>query len=299
MDHRKINKVKNLAGLLDLASVPQYQNGGKKRRNVSETLFDYLYDKFIKSDSDGENFNDKSNDWYIGEDNYKKLIRVKNRTDTTTLKNTFDLLRNLGYDRNSNIAINANIGQESEWRPNVKQYGGGGGRGLFQFTSNARLIDLDKFKQNYDYSNDTTNMPYFPGKLDILYYNDVWQDELDGKHHSNEWLKTKDTKSYRDVINIMKGDASIHDKVNAVQNGYLRPGKPHNKTRQKLGQILDEILPDYAEGGIHIKKKNRGKFTETMKRTGKTAEELKHSKNPLTRKRATFAINARKWAKKK
>lgn len=55
----------------------------------------------------------------------------------------------------------------------------------------------------------------------------------------------------------------------------------------------------YSKGGIHIKKKNRGKFTETMKRTGKTAEELKHSKNPLTRKRATFAINSRKWAKKK
>ena len=48
-------------------------------------------------------------------------------------------------------------------------------------------------------------------------------------------------------------------------------------------------------GGIHIKPENRGKFTETMRRTGKTAEQLKHSSNPLTRKRATFAINARKW----
>ena len=55
----------------------------------------------------------------------------------------------------------------------------------------------------------------------------------------------------------------------------------------------------YSKGGIHIKKKNRGKFTETMKRTGKTAEELKHSKNPLTRKRAVFAINSRRWSKKK
>ena len=62
---------------------------------------------------------------------------------------------------------------------------------------------------------------------------------------------------------------------------------------------IDDIIPNYSKGGIHIKKKNRGKFTETMKRTGKTAEELKHSKNPLTRKRATFAINARKWAKNK
>ena len=42
-------------------------------------------------------------------------------------------------------------------------------------------------------------------------------------------------------------------------------------------------------GGIHIKKKNRGKFNTLKKRTGKTTEELTHSKNPLTRKRAIFA----------
>ena len=51
--------------------------------------------------------------------------------------------------------------------------------------------------------------------------------------------------------------------------------------------------------GIHIKKKNRGKFTATKKRTGKSTEELTHSKNPLTRKRAIFAQNARKWNHKK
>ena len=48
-------------------------------------------------------------------------------------------------------------------------------------------------------------------------------------------------------------------------------------------------------GKIYIKPENRGKFTETMRRTGKTAEELSHSSNPLTRKRAIFALNARKW----
>ena len=50
-----------------------------------------------------------------------------------------------------------------------------------------------------------------------------------------------------------------------------------------------------AKSGIHIKPENRGKFTETKKRTGKTTEELTHSKNPLTRKRAIFAQNAKKW----
>ena len=47
-------------------------------------------------------------------------------------------------------------------------------------------------------------------------------------------------------------------------------------------------------GKIYIKPENRGKFTETMKRTGKSAEELSHSKNPLTRKRAIFALNSRR-----
>ena len=54
----------------------------------------------------------------------------------------------------------------------------------------------------------------------------------------------------------------------------------------------------YADGGpIYIKPENRGKFTETKRRTGKTTEELTHSKNPLTRKRAIFALNSRHWNK--
>lgn len=53
----------------------------------------------------------------------------------------------------------------------------------------------------------------------------------------------------------------------------------------------------YADKGksIHINPANKGKFNATKKRTGKTTERLAHSKNPLTRKRAIFALNARKW----
>lgn len=46
---------------------------------------------------------------------------------------------------------------------------------------------------------------------------------------------------------------------------------------------------------ILIKPENRGKFTATKKRTDKSTEELTHSKNPLTRKRAVFEQNAKKW----
>ena len=55
----------------------------------------------------------------------------------------------------------------------------------------------------------------------------------------------------------------------------------------------------YRSGGtIHINPANRGKFNATKKRTGKTTEELTHSKNPKTRKRAIFAQNAAKWRKR-
>ena len=43
---------------------------------------------------------------------------------------------------------------------------------------------------------------------------------------------------------------------------------------QQLVKDLRTIQALKSGGGIHIKPENRGKFTETMKRTGKTAEEL-------------------------
>ena len=68
----------------------------------------------------------------------------------------------------------------------------------------------------------------------------------------------------------------------------------------ETGNIVDtanELLQGYKNGKspIHINPANRGKFNATKKRTGKTTEQLAHSSNPLTRKRAIFALNARKW----
>lgn len=52
-------------------------------------------------------------------------------------------------------------------------------------------------------------------------------------------------------------------------------------------------------GGIHIKKANRGKFTEYCggKVTSECIARGKNSSSPAVRKRATFAANARKWSK--
>lgn len=52
--------------------------------------------------------------------------------------------------------------------------------------------------------------------------------------------------------------------------------------------------------GIHIKKKNRGKFTDYCggKVTEACIQKGLRSSNPTTRKRANFARNARGWSKK-
>lgn len=89
-------------------------------------------------------------------------------------------------------------------------------------------------------------------------------------------------------------------------NRYLNNQEMSAITKQRLTSLPNsfQVLPEmntynaFAEGGgIHIKKKNRGKFTEYC--GGKVTEECirrgKNSSNPTTRKRATFAQNARNW----
>lgn len=89
-------------------------------------------------------------------------------------------------------------------------------------------------------------------------------------------------------------------------NRYLNNQEMSAIAKQRLTSLPNsfQALPEmntynaFAEGGgIHIKKKNRGKFTEYC--GGKVTEACirrgKNSSNPTTRKRATFAQNARNW----
>ena len=65
---------------------------------------------------------------------------------------------------------------------------------------------------------------------------------------------------------------------------------------EKSTNLFD--ISSFKKGsGIHIKKKNRGKFTEYCngKVTQKCIDKAKKSKNPTLRKRATFAENSRAW----
>lgn len=70
--------------------------------------------------------------------------------------------------------------------------------------------------------------------------------------------------------------------------------------------IIDNELEIFKSGGkIHIKKKNRGKFTASAKRAGQSVQEHARSvlndpnATPLQKKRANFARNAAKWHHRK
>lgn len=66
--------------------------------------------------------------------------------------------------------------------------------------------------------------------------------------------------------------------------------------------INNLLCVQYFKNGhkIHIKKQNRGKFTEYCggNVTDECIQRGKNSSDPKIRKRATFAANARKWSKK-
>lgn len=67
----------------------------------------------------------------------------------------------------------------------------------------------------------------------------------------------------------------------------------------KKGGLVKRLLEKGGKNKIHIKKENRGKFTDYCggKVTSECISKGKNSPNPAIRKRATFAANARKWNK--
>ena len=92
------------------------------------------------------------------------------------------------------------------------------------------------------------------------------------------------------------------------QGGYWAPSPfieqkypsidPLDKFDRELRRLDEETYLPFKKGGkIHIKKENRGKFTDYCggKVTSECIARGKASSNPTIRKRATFAANARKW----
>ena len=90
-------------------------------------------------------------------------------------------------------------------------------------------------------------------------------------------------KSYERIAAALKDRIS---KRSSEEIMYLKKGGPVKRLLEKGGK-----------NKIHIKKENRGKFTDYCggKVTSECISKGKNSPNPAIRKRATFAANARKW----
>ena len=84
----------------------------------------------------------------------------------------------------------------------------------------------------------------------------------------------------------------------SIQEVLYSPEIKGFNTQIPLSNGEEEVISPflYASGGkIHIKKKNRGKFTALKKRTGHSASWFKAHGTPAQKKMAVFALNARKW----
>lgn len=206
------------------------------------------------------------------------------------------------------------------------------------FDSDIALSTMQKVKQNqnmilYDaYDNDFVTLPskkgFNEGLEEYLYMDrEAITTNLDAR---NELLGRKASWDINitDKIIDRVSDSAIFEaveKANGYGRRYIRFLRENNKLTPKKAKQFREAMKHvgaiaapmgvvglgasitsdqkntYNRGkdkGIHINPKNRGKFNALKKRTGKTTEQLTHSKNPLTRKRAIFAQNTKKWKKK-
>lgn len=93
------------------------------------------------------------------------------------------------------------------------------------------------------------------------------------------------------MANTKRFIRSTHGHGDASKRRKKATPEERAEARRKLGIPEPEKV---AEESIDIDPKNKGKFTATKKATGKSTEELTHSKNPLTRKRANFAKMAKR-----
>lgn len=102
------------------------------------------------------------------------------------------------------------------------------------------------------------------------------------------FLNKSGLKAANTLINRIKGNNKLRNVINSNVFGlkaldFIDDTYGSDRTSDSPRRTLA------AGGSIHINPANRGKFNATKARTGKTTEELTHSKNPLTRKRAIFA----------
>lgn len=131
---------------------------------------------------------------------------------------------------------------------------------------------------------------------------------------TDEYIKTYDGEKLQKIIRNANGyGRTMYNNgmlINQIKNALINVAQNNNNNDYQLndqtyyakqGGKIDMIDFLKKGSGIHIKKENRGKFTDYCggKVTSECIARGKSSSNPAIRKRATFAANARKWKHQK
>lgn len=164
--------------------------------------------------------------------------------------------------------------------------------GLFSLENLRKTTPEEKKTTGKNYIEDP-NMPY--GKYKTYLKENKLKDSIESQinYYINQYLPSKE-KSFK-IENLNNKDINSAVEYLFKMQGTKFDPKQTTTMKKRAEFFRNSKFENGGKMSIHIKPENRGKFNATKKRTGKTTEELTHSKNPLTRKRAIFAQNAKKW----
>lgn len=164
--------------------------------------------------------------------------------------------------------------------------------GLFSLENLKKATPEEKKTTGKNYI-ENPNMPY--GKYKTYLKENKLKDSIESQinYYINQYLPSKD-KSFKIEDLNNKDINSVVEYLFKMQGTKFDP-KQTTTMKKRAEFFRNSKFENGGKMSIHIKPENKGKFNATKKRTGKTTEELTHSKNPLTRKRAIFAQNAKKW----
>lgn len=164
--------------------------------------------------------------------------------------------------------------------------------GLFSLENLRKTTPKEKKTTGKNYIEDS-DMPY--GKYKTYLKENKLKDSIESQinYYINQYLPSKE-KSFK-IENLNNKDINSAVEYLFKMQGTKFDPKQTTTMKKRAEFFKNSKFENGGKMSIHIKPENRGKFNATKKRTGKTTEELTHSKNPLTRKRAIFSQNAKKW----
>lgn len=359
---RKISKIKNLSGLLDLASIPQYQNGGEQvveeknkiqndknyfiknwlnqrkqilaRNATNNRFYDFVRYVFGNEESIAQDeinrqmqnlnsvnefemstnpalfkssFSDKQNKKHL-EDVYNRYVDRENNTAALTNED----LSNLSiFFKGAYSPKNHVINYEEDPKNNII---------IHERTHSLRPFPQESTIHLLKYDNPEAT--FMKGDFGNIYNKDIEKDsylddasEIYSRLMEFRYMNKLDPKKIYNKSDIqrMRNSNTIYDPdiLNRYNDDYVERllnkvayNKINNEQQllaMNTSNYLDDAFNDYSEGGIHIKKKNRGKFTKSAKQHGMSVQEYARkvvndpNATTLQKRRAQFAINAKKF----